>query len=41
MQLDPVFVSKHLHLCLEERLPQAQEALDFFYDLCEREGVEV
>lgn len=34
-------ISKHLHYCLDEGLPKAQEALDFFYDLCEAEGLEI
>ena len=35
---DTKLVAKHLHQCLEEGLPKAQEAIDFFYDLCELEG---
>ncbi len=40
-KIDLKTVSQHLHHCLEERLPKAQEALDFFYDLCEWQGVAI
>lgn len=37
--LDTSLVSGHLHQCLQEGLPNAQAALDFFYDLCEQLGI--
>ena len=33
-------VREHLHQCLREKLPRAQEACDFFYDLCEQLGID-
>lgn len=39
--LDTKLVSKHLHHCTEASLPKANEALDFFYDVCEQAGVDV
>lgn len=39
--LDVNLVSEHLHQCLKEGLPKAQEALDFFYDICEQMGIEI
>lgn len=34
-------VKDHLHQCLEEGLPKSQEALDFFYDLCDDLGLKI
>lgn len=34
-------VKDHLHQCLDEGLPKAQEALDFFYDLCDDLGLKI
>ena len=34
-------VSNHLHRCVEENLPKAGEALDFFYEVCEQMGIEI
>lgn len=34
-------VAAHLHRCREEGIPKGADALDFFYEMCERLGVEV
>ncbi len=34
-------VKEHLHHCLKENLPNAQRALDLFYELCEQLGIEI
>lgn len=39
--LDGELVSKHLHRCVEENLPSAPKALDFFYEICEQLGIDV
>ena len=40
-KLNLKMISKHLHQCLDEKLPNAQKACDFFYDLCEQAGIDV
>lgn len=40
-KLDIPLVSKHLHRCIEENLPNAQRALDFFSEICEQVGIDV
>ena len=40
-KLNTLLVRDHLHQCLQEKLPQAQEACDFFYELCEQLGIEI
>ena len=40
-KIDTKLVTEHLHRCVEENLPKAQEACDFFYELCEQMGIEV
>lgn len=39
--IDTDLVSKHLHHCIEQSLPNAQKAFDFFYEVCEQMGVDV
>lgn len=39
--LDTTLVNNHLHRCVEEKIPRAQEACDFFYDSCEQLGISV
>lgn len=39
--VDLKWVRDHLHHSLKENLPRAQEACDFFYDLCEQLGMDV
>lgn len=39
--LDVKLVSKHIHQCGEENLPNAEKAIDFFYDVCEQLGIDV
>lgn len=33
-------VKEHLHYCLKENLPNAQKALDCFYELCDQLGID-
>lgn len=39
--VNTTLVADHLHRCVEEGLPKAQQACDFFYDLCEQIGLSV
>ena len=40
-KLNLSLVAQHLHYCIDERLPKAQEATDFFYDLCNQLGIDI
>lgn len=40
-KLDIKRVEKHLNQCVEENLPNARQAADFFYDLCDQLGIDV
>ncbi|MDO8494415.1 MAG: DUF6036 family nucleotidyltransferase [Deltaproteobacteria bacterium] len=38
-KVDTKLVAEHLHRCLEENIPKAKEACDFFYEICEQLGI--
>lgn len=34
-------VEQHLNQCIDENLPNARQAADFFYDICEQTGTDI